>query len=242
MCTTRYRIGLLLLVSAITASGCGSDSSTDAQSQFNDFEANQVLNAAAAVIENVDTGAPGVAAAVENVNSTLNCANGGTATVNGTRDPGPAIDFDARVNYANCANASVTLNGFIDVTATSSVPSTGVVRVTWTFLGTVTSRKDGQVRSCTMDVTRIRNISSATTTSVSGNLCGRTVSSRDQPPLARRRVSARAVGPKDPKAGAPMRASAFVLLQREIRSIRPVEKGANRSNERMQTIPQSIVP
>jgi hypothetical protein len=178
MRTTPLRFGSLLLASAIALGACGDDSSTDAQSQFNEFEANQVLNAIAAVIENVDTGAPGVAAAVEPFNSTLNCSTAGTAAVAGTRDPGPAVDFDARVTYTNCANASVTINGFVDVTATGSVPSTGVLRITWTYLGTVTSRKDGQARSCTMDVTRIRNnTGGAVTTTTSGSLCGRTVSS-----------------------------------------------------------------
>lgn len=172
------QFGSILLASILALSACGSDTSTDAQSQFNEFEANQVLNAVAAAIENVDTGAPGIAAAVEPVSSTINCSSSGTVSVAGTRDPGPAVDFDARVTYTNCANASVSLTGFIDVTATSSVPSTGVVKVTWTYLGTVSSKKDGQTRSCTMDVTRVRTVSStSTTTTTNGNVCGRTINS-----------------------------------------------------------------
>jgi hypothetical protein len=170
------RFGSLLLASSIAFTACGDDASTDAQSQFNEFEANQVLNAVAAAIESIDTGGPGFAAAIEPVNSTVNCAVAGTASVAGTRDPGPAVDFDARVTYTSCANASVTLTGFVDVTATSSVPSTGVVKVTWTFLGTVTSKKDGQTRNCTMDVTRVRTVSSTSNTlTVNGNVCGRTI-------------------------------------------------------------------
>ena len=166
----------LILASSFALTACGDDSSTDAQSQFNEFEANQVLNAVAAAVDNVDTGAPGIAAAVEPVNTTVNCSVSGTATVAGDRDPGPAINFDARVTYTNCANASVTLNGIIDITAVSSVPSTGVVKVTATYLGTVTSRKDGQVRSCTMDVTRVRTVSSTSNTvSTNGNVCNRTI-------------------------------------------------------------------
>jgi hypothetical protein len=172
------RFTSLLLAASFILGACGDDSSTDAQSQFNEFEANQVLNAVAGAIENIDTGSPGLAAAIENVNSTVNCSSSGTATVVGTRDPGPAVDFDARVTYVNCATASITLNGIIDVTATSSIPGTGVVRITWTFLGTVTSAKDNQTRSCTMDLTRIRNITNGTTTTTTtGNLCNRTVNS-----------------------------------------------------------------
>jgi hypothetical protein len=171
------RAGSLLLAASFVLTACGDDSSTDAQSQFTEFEANQVLNAVAAAIESIDAGAPGLAAAIEPVSSTVTCAAGGTAAVSGTRDPAPAVvDFDARVTYTNCATASVTLNGFIDVTATSTIPASGQFRVTWTYVGTVSSKKDGRTRSCTMDVTRVRTTtSSATSTAVNGSICGRHV-------------------------------------------------------------------
>jgi hypothetical protein len=179
MRTTMLRFGSLVLAGSVAFSACGDDTSTDAQSEFNEFEATQVLNAVAAVLDNADQGAPGFAAAIEDFNATIQCPNGGTAVVDGTRDPAPAVvDFDARVQYVNCENASVRLHGFIDVTATSSVPSTGAFRVTWTFKGTVTSAKDGQTRSCTMDVTRVRTTTGGSTaTTVNGNVCGRTVNS-----------------------------------------------------------------
>jgi hypothetical protein len=176
MRTTVIRFGSFLLATTLAMGACGSDSGTDAQSQFNDFEANQVLNAASSVIDEVDTGAPGLAAAVESVNTTVACSLAGSAAVAGTRDTGTAVDFDARITYEHCANFSVTLNGILDVTATSSVPSAGVVKVTWTYLGTVQSRKDGRVRSCTMDVTQVRTIANgATTIATTGSLCNRTL-------------------------------------------------------------------
>lgn len=176
MRTTVVRFASIMLASMLAITACGDDSSTDAQSQFNEFEANQVLNAAATVIESVDPVAAGVAAAVEDVDVSVECNVGGTARVVGTRDTGTAIDLEARVTYTSCASVSLTLNGIIDVTAVSSAPSAGVVKVTWTFLGTVTSRKDGINRSCTMDVTRIRTITNGTSAyTVSGNLCNRTM-------------------------------------------------------------------
>lgn len=169
------RMSSVLLASALALGACGGDSGTEAQSQYTDFEANQVLTLVANAIGNVDTGAPGFAAAVEPVNISVTCSVSGTANVVGTRDPGPAVDFDARITYTDCASASIRINGIIDVTATSSTPSAGVVKVTWTFLGTVTSKKDSRTRSCTMDVTRVNTTTNGTlTTTTSGSLCNRT--------------------------------------------------------------------
>lgn len=172
-----HRLSSMLLAGSVCVAACGDDGGTEAQSQFNEFEALQVLNAAFNAIETVDEGPSGSAAAVQDFSATRNCANGGTAAVVGSHDPAPAIvDFDARVTYTNCANASVTLNGFIDVTATS-VNQGGSFQVTWTFVGTVSSRKDGRTRSCTMDVTRVRTLTSGSiSTTTSGSVCGRTVS------------------------------------------------------------------
>jgi hypothetical protein len=176
MRTTALRIGSILLATTLAFGACGSDLSTDTQSQFTDFEANQLLNAASAVIDDVDAARSGFSAAIEPVNRTVGCSLAGSATVVGTLDPGSAVDFDARITYSSCANFSVTLNGVLDVTATSSIPTPGVLRVTWTYLGTVRSRKDGQVRTCSMDVTQIRTTANgATTITARGNLCNRTL-------------------------------------------------------------------
>ena len=175
MRTMAGRLTSFLMALSLAGACVHEGTSTEPQSQFNDFEANQVLAAVANPIDQVDNAPAGIAA-TESINRAVPCSVAGTATVVGTLDPGPAVDFDARVTYTSCATASVTLNGIVDVTATSSTPSAGVVKITWTFLGTVQSKKDGITRSCTLDLTRVKTITNgATTLATDGNVCGRTV-------------------------------------------------------------------
>lgn len=180
------------LVLAALSIACGDSTGPTALSEA---QVEDMLDAMSVVAYASQVGGPGlfvkragqVANATVTVSETVECPNGGSATVNGTVTDNPdAGTFSAQITqgFSSCAAASGagrvwTFNGdpsiVTNVSATQNA-STGAFSITATQAGGVKFASDIGAGSCALNLTlTISGNQTSGTATLNGTACGRTI-------------------------------------------------------------------
>jgi hypothetical protein len=170
----------LALVLTLTAA-CGDDGAPADQVELSQAEIQELFLAISSVFSEVadfSVANPGLslslASVLQDINETIQCADGGNASVTGTDNSGTnTIDFDADIDFNDCQSQGFTLGGGLNFDGSGTGSDTGFTLEMSIGGDLAVALEDGRNGGCSWDVSwDIDAEGTAVAFTVAGSICG----------------------------------------------------------------------